>query len=36
MGNKIGLFWEVGGHMERMNESEYGKCILYSYMNIEE
>jgi hypothetical protein len=28
--------WEVGGHKERVNEGEYGGCILYSYMKIEE
>jgi hypothetical protein len=25
-----------GGHKESVNESEYGGCILYSYMKIEE
>jgi hypothetical protein len=38
---KIGLFWECvpvgdGGHKERVNEGEYSRCILYSYMKIEE
>jgi hypothetical protein len=28
--------WEGVGYKERMNESEYGECILYSYMKIEE
>jgi hypothetical protein len=27
---------QVGGHRERVNESEYGGCILYSQMKIEE
>jgi hypothetical protein len=30
---------EVGGHKERVNEvneGDYGGCILYSYMKIEE
>jgi hypothetical protein len=26
----------VGEHKERVNEYEYGGCILYSYMKIEE
>jgi hypothetical protein len=25
----------VGGYKERINEGEYGGCILYSYMKIE-
>jgi hypothetical protein len=25
----------VGGHNKRVNEGEYGGCILYSYMKIE-
>jgi hypothetical protein len=38
---KINLFWdgyqwEGGGHKERGNEGEYGGCILYLYMQIEE
>jgi hypothetical protein len=38
---KTGLFqsgyqWKVGGHKERRNKSEYGGCILYLYMKIEE
>jgi hypothetical protein len=37
---KAGLFqrWvPVGqGHKERVNEGEYGRFILYSYMKIEE
>jgi hypothetical protein len=24
------------GHKERMNEGEYGRCILYPYMKTEE
>jgi hypothetical protein len=28
--------WEVGGHKEKVNECEYGECVLYSYMRIEE
>jgi hypothetical protein len=28
--------WEVGGPNERGNEGEYGGCILYPYMKIEE
>jgi hypothetical protein len=27
---------EEGGHKERVREGEYGRCILYSYMKIEE
>jgi hypothetical protein len=39
--DEIGLFcrWvpvEGGGHKERVNEGEYSRCILYSYMKIEE
>jgi hypothetical protein len=26
---------KVGGHKERVNEGEYGRCILYLYMKIE-
>jgi hypothetical protein len=26
----------VGRHKERGNEGEYGGCILYSYMKMEE
>jgi hypothetical protein len=25
-----------GGHKERVNECEYGRCVLYLYMKIEE
>jgi hypothetical protein len=32
----VGYQWEVGGHMERVSESEYGGSIWYSYMKIEE
>jgi hypothetical protein len=28
--------WEENGHKERVNEGGYGRCILYSYMKIEE
>jgi hypothetical protein len=28
--------WEVGRHKERVNEGEYGGCVLDSYMKIEE
>jgi hypothetical protein len=28
--------WEGGRHKVRVNEYEYGRCILYSYMEIEE
>jgi hypothetical protein len=28
--------WEVGGHKERGSEGEYGGCILYPYMKVEE
>jgi hypothetical protein len=31
-----GYQWERCGYKERMNEGEYGKCILYSYMKIKE
>jgi hypothetical protein len=31
-----GYQWEVGGPKERGNEGEYGECILYRYMKIEE
>jgi hypothetical protein len=30
-----GCQWDRGGHKERVNEGEYGGCILYSYMKIE-
>jgi hypothetical protein len=36
--DKTGPFWRwvsVGGHKERVNENEYGGCILYSYKKIE-
>jgi hypothetical protein len=38
---KTGLFWAwvpVGrdGHKERVNGGEYGECILYSYMKIDD
>jgi hypothetical protein len=37
----LGLFGaryqrEVGGHEEKVYEGEYGDCILYLYMKIEE
>jgi GH43 family beta-xylosidase len=28
--------WEGSGYKEWVNEGEYGRCILYSYMKIEE
>jgi hypothetical protein len=31
-----GYQWEGGRHKKRVNEGEYGGCILYSYMKIEE
>jgi hypothetical protein len=31
-----GSYWEGGGPKERVNESEYGRCIFYSYMKIRE
>jgi hypothetical protein len=31
-----GYQWEVRGQKERRNKGEYGGCILYSYMKIEE
>jgi hypothetical protein len=31
-----GYQWEKGEHKERVNEGDYGDCILYSYMNIED
>jgi hypothetical protein len=38
---KQGLLWGIyqcveGGHKERVNEGEYGGCILYSYIKIKE
>jgi hypothetical protein len=35
------LFWEWipvggGGHKKRVNEGEYGGCIFYLYIKIEE
>jgi hypothetical protein len=37
----MGLFgggyqWESSGHKERVNEDEYGGCVLYLYMKTEE
>jgi hypothetical protein len=26
----------MGEHKERVNEGEYGRCILYLYMKVEE
>jgi hypothetical protein len=34
--SRDGFQWEVGGHKERNNEGEYGECVLYPYMKIEE
>jgi hypothetical protein len=31
-----GYQWKVCGHKERGNEGEYGGCILYPHMKIEE
>jgi hypothetical protein len=31
-----GYQWEGGGDKERVKEGEYGECILYSYMKIEQ
>jgi hypothetical protein len=32
-----GYQWkEGGGHKDRWNEGEYGGCILYTYMKIEQ
>jgi hypothetical protein len=32
----VGEPWEVGGHKERGNEGEYGRCVLCPHMKIEE
>jgi hypothetical protein len=34
--SESGYQWKEGGHKEKMNEDEYGECIVYSYMKIEE
>jgi hypothetical protein len=31
-----GYQWEVGRHNERGKEGEYGGCVLYPYMKVEE
>jgi hypothetical protein len=31
-----GYQWVWEGHKERVNKGEYGRCILYSYIKIEE
>jgi hypothetical protein len=31
-----GYKWEAGWHKERVKESKYGGCILYTYMKMEQ
>jgi hypothetical protein len=31
-----GYQWGRGGGMKRVKEGEYGGCVLYSYMKIEQ
>jgi hypothetical protein len=34
--SRSGYQWDGGRHKVKMNEGEYGGCVLYSCMKIEE